>query len=89
MPYETIAKPNAVALPVKPNLYDYDALRASFSWDELAKELDGLPGDGPSTGSGRALNIAYEAIDRHVVHGRGDKPAILWESKNGEQESAR
>jgi acetyl-CoA synthetase len=79
MPYETISKPSADALLVRPNLYDYDAMRASFSWDEIAKELDGLPGGG--------LNIAYEAIDRHVVHGRGDKPAILWESKTGEQET--
>jgi acetyl-CoA synthetase len=84
MPYETIAKP--ATLPVTPNLYDYEAQRASFSWDELAKELDGLPG--PSTGSGRTgLNIAYEALDRHLAHGRGSKPAIRWEGKNGEQET--
>ena len=79
MPYETINKPAADALPVRPNLYDYDAQRASFSWDELSKELDGLPGGG--------LNIAYEAIDRHVKNGRGDKAAILWEGKDGEQET--
>ena len=90
MPYETINKP-ADALKIRPNLHDYESQRASFSWDELARELDGLPGpstgSGPSTGLGRAgLNIAYEALDRHVAHGKGDKPAILWEGKNGEQE---
>ena len=79
MPYETIDKPAADTLPVRPNLYDYDLQSASFSWEELAKELDGLPGGG--------LNIAYEAVDRHVAHGHGDKPAILWEGKNGEQET--
>jgi acetyl-CoA synthetase len=86
MPYETIAKPDVSKMPVRPNLDDYDAQRASFSWEALAKELDGLPG-GPSTGSGQALNIAYEAIDRHLKHGRGDKPAILWEGKTGTQET--
>jgi acetyl-CoA synthetase len=79
MPFEVINKPGATALPVRPNLYDYDAQRASFSWEELAKELDGLPSGG--------INIAYEAIDRHVAHGNGGKTAILWEGKNGEQET--
>ena len=32
--------------------------------------LDGLPGGG--------LNIAYEAVDRHVAHGLGDKIALRW-----------
>jgi acetyl-CoA synthetase len=86
MPYETIAKPSATAIKVRPNLNDYEAQRASFSWDALSKELDGLPS--PSTSSGRAgLNIAYEAVDRHLVHGKGSKTAILWEGKNGEQET--
>ena len=79
MPYETISKPDAASMPVHPNLYDYEAQRASFSWDDLATELDGLPGGG--------LNIAHEAVDRHLKTARRDKPAILWESKNGEQET--
>jgi acetyl-CoA synthetase len=79
MPFETIAKPAPDALPVRPNLYDYEAQRASFSWEELSKELDWLPSGG--------INIAYEAVDRHVKNGRGSKTAILWEGKNGEQES--
>ncbi len=79
MPYETITKPAADALRVRPNLYDYEAQRASFRWDELAKDLDGLAGGG--------LNIAYEALDRHVKQGRGAKAAILWAGKNGEQET--
>jgi acetyl-CoA synthetase len=79
MPFETIDKPAATALPVRPNISDYEAQRESFRWEEIAKELDGLPGGG--------INIAYEAIDRHVAKGRGAKPAILWEGKNGEQET--
>src|SRR3972149_4682925 len=56
MSYETIGKPAASDFKVRPNLYDYEAQRASFSWDELARELDGLPGGG--------LNIAYEDVAR-------------------------
>ena len=45
-----------------PNLDDYDALRASFTWDQARGWLDGLPAGG--------TNIAHEAVDRHVTHGR-------------------
>lgn len=58
-----------------PNLVDYDAACAAFSWDKARGELDGLPGGG--------LNIAHEAVDRHVAHGRGDRLAIRWLGKNG------
>ncbi len=79
MPYDTIAKPDVGAMPVRPNLDDYEGQRASFRWEEIAKDLDGLPGGG--------LNIAYEAVDRHAKHGRGGRAMILWEGKNGEQET--
>ncbi len=29
---------------------------------------------------GGVTNLCYNAVDRHVLAGRGDKPAILWES---------
>jgi acetyl-CoA synthetase len=79
MPYETITKPAAGTFKVRPNFFDYEGQRAAFKWEDVAKELDGLPGGG--------LNIAYEALDRHVAHGHGDKPAILWEGKDGAQET--
>lgn len=79
MPFETIEKPPISEMPVTPHLSDYEAQRAAFSWEALAQELDGLPGGG--------INIAYEAVDRHVKTHRRTKPAILWESKNGEQET--
>jgi acetyl-CoA synthetase len=79
MPFETIAKPAAAALPVTPNISDYEGQRASFKWDDVAKELDGLPGGG--------INIAYEAVDRHVAKGHGGKAAIVWEGKTGDQET--
>jgi acetyl-CoA synthetase len=38
-------------------------------WAQARDELDGLPG-------GRGLNIAHEALDRHVHHGVGDRVAV-------------
>jgi acetyl-CoA synthetase len=58
------------------NLRDYQATYASFSWTDARAQLDGLPG-------GKGLNIAYEAIDRHVAHGQGDKIAFRWLAKDG------
>ena len=61
---------------VPPELVDYDAERSRFSWDAAQAQLDGLPG-------GRGLNIAHEAVDRHVAHGRGDVVALRWLGKDG------
>jgi len=58
------------------NLADYDETVATFSWEGARTLLDGLPGGG--------LNIAYEAIDRHVAHGHGDRVAIRWLGEAGE-----
>ncbi len=78
MEYQTLTRSGEYAPQVTPNLTDYQAARSSFSWDEMRAQLDGLPGGG--------LNLAYEAIDRHVKHGKGDKAALIWEGKNGEEE---
>ena len=61
---ETISKSSLlrsapVTARVPPNLKDYDAVRAAFSWDAARRELTGLPGG--------ALNIAYEAVERHAA----------------------
>ena len=40
-------------------LSDYEKIRASFSWENVAQELSGLP-------DGKGLNIAHEAVDRHA-----------------------
>ena len=61
-----------------PNLVDYEQARASFSWEEAEKELDGLPG-------GRGLNLAHEAVGRHVAAGHGAQTAIIWLGKKGER----
>jgi len=52
------------------NLVDYDDCARTFSWAKARGLLDGLPGGG--------LNIAHEAIDRHVKAGRGGKLALRW-----------
>ncbi|HVY47749.1 MAG TPA: acetate--CoA ligase, partial [Minicystis sp.] len=57
------------------NLLDYDTARAAFSWEAARAELDGLPGGG--------LNIAFEAVDRHVLRGAGDRLALRWLGKAG------
>jgi acetyl-CoA synthetase len=61
------------------NITDYDAACRELDWDTFRSWLDYLPGGG--------LNIAYEAIDRHVAHGKGDREALRWLGKSGERRS--
>ena len=42
---------------------------ATGAWVDARARLDGLP-------DGRGLNIAHEALDRHVLHGAGDTTAL-------------
>ncbi|MYW49687.1 acetate--CoA ligase [Streptomyces sp. SID161] len=67
MPWETIRKD--VPPRVTPNLRDYDKERADFSWQAARSRLEGLPG-------GRGLNIAHEAVDRHVASGHATAVAL-------------
>ena len=55
---------------------DPEALRQSFAWEEARGWLDGLPGGG--------LNIAHEAVDRHVAAGQGAQVALRWLGREGE-----
>ena len=48
--------------------------RSAF-WEEARREMDGLPG-------GRGLNMAHEAVDRHVPR-RGDRTAFRFLAKDG------
>ena len=52
------------------NLRDYEDYARTFSWARARGLLNGLPGG--------ALNIAHEAIDRHVLAGFGEKLALRW-----------
>lgn len=44
-------------------------------WEDARDGLDGLPAGG--------LNIAHEAVDRHVAHGRGDVLALRFLDEGG------
>jgi acetyl-CoA synthetase len=78
MDYPLIPKPPVERFRVRPNLDDYERIRSGFVYADVIRELDGLPGGG--------LNIAYEAIDRHVAKGRGEHVAWDWEGKDGARE---
>ena len=68
MEWERISKrPDDFA---RANLKNYEGCVGSFSWAQAQELLDGLPDGG--------LNIAYEAVDRHVLAGRGGKLALRW-----------
>ncbi len=51
-------------------------VRPANDWDHHRHLLDGLPDGG--------VNIAYEAVDRHVTRGVGDRVAIRWLPRRGE-----
>ncbi|SFC69905.1 acetate--CoA ligase [Tropicimonas isoalkanivorans] len=59
------------------SLPDPEKTRKSFTWDIAEAMLDGLPGGG--------LNIAYEALDRHVAAGHGAQVAIRWLGKGDDR----
>jgi acetyl-CoA synthetase len=54
-----------------PNLLDYAHTCSAFSWEDVRRELDGLPGGG-------GLNIAHEAVDRHAAGPLRNHPALRW-----------
>lgn len=69
-PRGTPSMATAVTAPaVAPNMPDYERACREFSWEAARRMLDGLPG-------GRGLNIAHEAVDRHVRAGRGGRIAF-------------
>jgi acetyl-CoA synthetase len=75
MPFHPITK-NVASMPVQPHLLDFEKLRAGFSWEEVRRELSGLP-------HGRGLNIAHEAVDRHAEGPWRDRVAIRCLGKDG------
>lgn len=59
------------------NLPDYETALATFSWQAAHDVLDFMPGG--------ALNIAHEAIDKHLMLGLGERIALRWIAKSGER----
>ena len=74
METDRIVKPPIHGAPL-PNIRSYDDLKAAFDWNAAARDLEGLA-------DGR-LNIAHEAVDRHVAAGHGDRGALRWLAKDG------
>ncbi|MEZ5185055.1 MAG: acetate--CoA ligase [Candidatus Nanopelagicales bacterium] len=70
-----VIRKSAADSSVTPNLSDYADARATFTWDVARGWLDGLPGGG--------INIAYEAVDRHVAGARGGHVALRCLDKRG------
>ncbi|WER50930.1 acetate--CoA ligase [Cupriavidus sp. WKF15] len=65
----------AADLRVAPNFADYEAERSRFSWDAVFSKLGRQPD--------RGLNIAWQAVDRHVAEGAGNKVAFRFLSPGG------
>jgi acetyl-CoA synthetase len=74
--WQTLHKPGRYR-GLSPNVEDYEAERATFSWDAAKGALDGLPG-------GRGLNIAHEAVDRHAAGPRRQRTALRCLDRHGE-----
>ena len=72
---QTIRKP-VDTHGVEPNMRDYARERSTFTWSGAAEKLAGLP-------SGHGINIAHEAVDRHVLAHRSDHIALRWLGKDG------
>jgi acetyl-CoA synthetase len=72
--WDTIQKPEKLRATAQLT----PGVRAGFSWAKIEEELlDGFP-DG-------ALNIAHEAVDRHVANGFGSDTALRWLCKSGDR----
>jgi acetyl-CoA synthetase len=61
---------------VQPNMLDYHHTYATFSWEAVRRELDGLP-------DGQGLNIAHEAVARHATGAQRNCVAMRWLRRDG------
>ena len=78
MAFEYINKKGDRKPKLIPNIEDYNDLVDQFDWSDVYEEISWLPGGG--------LNNAFVCIDKHVLEGKGQKIAMIWEGKNGEEE---
>jgi len=63
------------SLKKSPHLSDYQAAVASFSWDDVRRELPTLPGT-------RGFNIAHAAVDCHAEGRLAQHVALCWLSSS-------
>ncbi|MFO7635308.1 MAG: AMP-binding protein, partial [Caldilinea sp.] len=75
MEWEPIRK-SLDSLQVQPNLVSYEQVCHDFAWEDVRRELEGLP-------KGQGINIAHEAVDRHANSTRRDHLALRWLGKDG------
>ncbi len=75
MPWEPIRK-NPDTWLLSPQLLDYGRTCAEFTWDGVRRELAGFPG-------GKGLNIAHQAVERHMGGPNQDRLAMRWLGKDG------
>lgn len=73
MNFPTITKPQTETSSGH-NLHQYQAEYQTFSWQDAWKKI---------AGNENHVNIAYEAIDRHVDNGFGEQTAMRFLRKNG------
>lgn len=59
------------------NLQSYEAARQQFSWEQIEAQFSWA-----ATGK---VNMAYEAIDRHIEQGRGGKTALIYSDQQREE----
>src|SRR6185437_15793392 len=62
----------------EPNLPNYEDAYKNFTWEEASRNVEYFD-DG-------TFNAAYNAIDRHVKHGMGDKIALYYKGAHYEKE---
>ncbi len=62
--------------PAQPAARDYPTLLRTASWGRVRADLAPMPG-------GPGLNIAHQAVDRHVDEGRGDVVALRCVAADG------
>lgn len=60
---------------IEHHLSNYEKVKSSFLWENVAKELSGLP-------QGRGLNIAHEAIDKHTLTNQKNSIALRFIKKD-------
>ena len=78
MAFEYINKKGDRKPKLTPNIEDYNDFVDQFDWSDVYEEISWLPGGG--------LNNAFVCVDKHVLEGNGQKLAMIWEGKNGEEE---
>lgn len=77
MKQEIFKKPRKY-FKAKPNMPDYDRARRGFGWKDHEKEVEWFPGS-------RRLNMAHNAVDKHMATWRKNKVALYWKGQGREE----